>query len=259
MKKTKLESDLFYYGNYLELIGSFSLSKHLTLNDLGDTPEDKAVVQKCYRDMKKAKFNGTVIDYLCWISTQFIFTTWYNESGNDYKEDENSLIFKASKDYMAYVIVPEFKSRISEGADLDVDSTVLWLLLLRICYENEIHSKNMLRLFKKDPAMVINNAVILKVMGKMEDLFKVYFTAFNILNILSFYNFFAELIKKRLGEDALNELESPWKLTIWELTLTYAYKSVVVVEDSTGILDILEEKMTKTKKGKKDKSKPKKA
>lgn len=259
MKKTKLESDLFYYGNYLELIGSFSLSKHLTLNDLGDTPEDKAVIQKCYRDMKKEKFDGTVIDYLCYISSKYIFTLWYNESDKDYHKDEDSLIFRAFRDYMAYVILPDVQSRVSKEARLDLDSTALWLLFLLLCYENQIHTKNMLRLFKKDPDIVINNDIVAKVMEKMKDKFKVYFTAFNILNILSFYDFYAERLKKQYSEDALNELEYPWRLSVWELTLTYAYKSIIVVEDSSGIQDMLEKKMTKARKKIKERSKPKKA
>lgn len=248
MKKTKLESDLFYYGNYLELIGSFSLSKHLTLNDLGDTPEDKAVIQKCYRDMKKGKFDGTVIDYLCYISSKYIFTLWYNESDKDYKKDEDSLIFRAFRDYMAYIVVPELKSEFNKNSNIDLDSTALWLLLLLISYENPIHTKNMLRLFKKNPGLFATNDIVQEVMNETEDKFKVCYMAFNMMNVLSFYDFLCESMIAIHGEEDLKKLEYPWKKTAWELTLTYAYKSVIVIDDGSGIQGMLAKKLTKYKK-----------
>ena len=72
MKKTKLEMDIFTYEHYLEHIGGISLAVPLILSDLGNKPEDKAVVQKCYRDLNKENFDGSILDYLCWISTQYV-------------------------------------------------------------------------------------------------------------------------------------------------------------------------------------------
>jgi hypothetical protein len=136
-----------------------------------------------------------------------------------------------------------------------MDSTALWLLLLLICNENPIHTKNMLRLFTKNPDIVINNDIVKEVMKNMEDGFKVFYTAFNMVNVLSFYDFLSERMIKEYGEEYLNKLENPWRATIWELTLTYAYKAVIIVDDGSGIQTMLAKKLSKFKK---DKSKPKK-
>jgi len=57
----------------IKKIGSYPLSKQLQLSDLGDVKTLKAVSQKCYIDMKKDKYELSVIDYVCLISTWFIF------------------------------------------------------------------------------------------------------------------------------------------------------------------------------------------
>ncbi|WP_148202543.1 hypothetical protein [Syntrophus aciditrophicus] len=72
MKRTKLEIYVFYYGEYLEKLGGYNLAAQLALSDLGSTGDDKAVIQRCYRDLKKEDFDGSIIDYMCWISTQCV-------------------------------------------------------------------------------------------------------------------------------------------------------------------------------------------
>lgn len=179
MKKTKLETDLFYYGNYLELIGSFSLSKQLTLKDLGNTDEDKAVIQKCYRDMKRIKFKGNVIDYLCSISTDYIINTWMSNWGN--KE-----FYANAKDYFKKI------KGISNKKDFAEFGPVYMLMFLLKCHENQTHSKNMLRLFNKNPQIFLENENNRAFHIIVMDIARTTLYFFNLMMMLNSYEFLRE-------------------------------------------------------------------
>lgn len=73
-----------YYLNYgaIKTIGGFSLSATLQLSDLGDSNDVKALVQRCYKDIRadnderikkgEKKLDISIIDYLCRIATLFL-------------------------------------------------------------------------------------------------------------------------------------------------------------------------------------------
>jgi superfamily II DNA helicase RecQ len=159
VKRTKLETDLFYYGNYLELISNFGLSKQLTLNDLGNSSGDKAVIQKCYRDIKKEKFPGTVIDYLCLVSYRNVRQLFDKEiSVAVNKDPDQDRLYNIAKQHVANCRIdlkkikyPDYK-QLREGEEFVVNIMVTFLL---VSHQNEIHSTNMIRLFNRNPWLII--------------------------------------------------------------------------------------------------------
>jgi len=209
MKKTKLETDLFYYGNYLELIGKFSLSKQLTLKDLGDTDEDKAVIQKCYRDMKREKFNGTVIDYLCFISFEHILTLWDKELSGSGEDDFNLM----SGNLLA-------KSRVKATGKYDKHNflPLAMVIFLLICNKYKGHGRNTLRLFNKNPKYIIEHKE-LKRFNRLAELNIVTITLniFNLMMILNCYEFLRENLQV-INEETENSL--------WEYMLPKAIETI---------------------------------
>lgn len=91
------------YGQYydaIQKIGSFPFSESLRLDKLDLS---KALIQKGYRDLRKDKFEGTLIDYLQWIS--FLYQTHqvktYLEQvsrATNQKAKESNDIFKIQED-----------------------------------------------------------------------------------------------------------------------------------------------------------------
>lgn len=64
------------YGTHykaIKRIGSYPLSQELLLYSLGETEDMKAITQRCYSDMKKDNLKISVIDYLCWISAEYLY------------------------------------------------------------------------------------------------------------------------------------------------------------------------------------------
>jgi len=158
MKKTKLETDLFYYGNYLELISNFSLSKQLTLNNLGNSSDDKAVIQKCYRDIKKEKFSGTVVDYLCMVSYKSIRNIFDEEiSVAVHKESDPNRPYNIAKQHIANCRIDLKKMKYPESQLRESDEFVvsIMVMFLLLSHQNEIHSRNMIRLFNRNPWLII--------------------------------------------------------------------------------------------------------
>lgn len=76
MKQKRAKSILELYGYYEPYL------KELGKRDIGAVPTLKelhmpgSVVQQAYREMQRMDFKGTIVDYLCWISTQYIGLLW---------------------------------------------------------------------------------------------------------------------------------------------------------------------------------------
>lgn len=59
----------------IKTIGAYPLYKDLQLSDLGETPEMKAIAQRCYTDKKKLRWDEiSVIDFLCLISAHYLLS-----------------------------------------------------------------------------------------------------------------------------------------------------------------------------------------
>ncbi len=202
MKKTKLEKDLFEFGDYLEEIGKHSLFEHLILNDVGRNPEDKAIIQKCYRNMKKIIFPVTVIDYLCWISTQYLFNFYYRESAIDLNE-KKSKIHKAHQ----YLLKHKLKfndDKYSKAHDKE-KVYINIILFLMINHQHKIHSRNMLRLFRDNPKFLVHQFVLEAVMDPGRVVFEEEFLFFMIMSFLTYHEFMEERLTDKKLKNALWE------------------------------------------------------
>jgi len=61
----------YYYWAIYDLGYRFGFFKPVTVNNLKLT---SGMIQQAYKEMKKIKFEGTIIDYLCWISLLHFLT-----------------------------------------------------------------------------------------------------------------------------------------------------------------------------------------
>lgn len=73
-----------YYLNYggIRTVGGFPLSAMLQLSDLGDSKDVKALVQRCYKDIRsdnkervergEKELDISIIDYVCRLATLFL-------------------------------------------------------------------------------------------------------------------------------------------------------------------------------------------
>lgn len=102
MKEKTLLQKYNYYDDVLKKIGSYPLSENVTIDKLKLT---RGVIQAAYKEMYGLRFSGSIIDYLCWVSAQYIIDRAGNISlagyiRNNYdsiKEDANNLLRLASK------------------------------------------------------------------------------------------------------------------------------------------------------------------
>jgi len=73
-RKTIIEKYSYYY-DILQKLGGYPLSSEVTIMG-GEGGErlnpSRGVIQAAYKEIKKYKFNGNLIDYLCWISTLYL-------------------------------------------------------------------------------------------------------------------------------------------------------------------------------------------
>ena len=91
-----------HYYEYLQTLGKIPLTEAVIIEHLNPS---RGLLQSCYKEMKEQNFNGNLIDYLCWISVQYIIDRAGNISlagyiRNNYdsiKEDANNLLRLVSK------------------------------------------------------------------------------------------------------------------------------------------------------------------
>lgn len=69
-----------YYKDVLDKIADFPINKIPIIKDLNLS---RGVIQAAYKEMYKIDFVGTIIDYLCWISTLYIL----EKTKEDYKSE----------------------------------------------------------------------------------------------------------------------------------------------------------------------------
>ena len=98
-----------HYYEYLQALGKMPLTQSVTIESINP---NRGLLQSCYKEigaLKKeigvSKFDVNLIDYLCWISTQYIIDKAGNANLAEYvknnydsiKEDANNLLRLASK------------------------------------------------------------------------------------------------------------------------------------------------------------------
>jgi hypothetical protein len=67
-----------YYNKPIKDLASFGIASRVRLEDLKPS---KGIIQKAYSEMHDIHFKGTLIDYLCWISSNILFYSVRNVSG----------------------------------------------------------------------------------------------------------------------------------------------------------------------------------
>lgn len=77
-----------YYSPILKKLGSFPIGKSLKIEELGIP---SGILHKAYAEMKETKFQGKIIDFLCWVSSaNLIFlNTFAAEIGHIPMSDHN--------------------------------------------------------------------------------------------------------------------------------------------------------------------------
>lgn len=75
-----------YYYEEIKKLGSFGLLERVKFNDLS---LPKGIVRKAYKEMHDLDFKGTIIDYLCWVSANYILHIVRLE--NEYSEMQYGL------------------------------------------------------------------------------------------------------------------------------------------------------------------------
>lgn len=58
-----------HYYDYLQKLGKAALYSNVTIEYIEPS---RGLIQSVYKEIKKHKFNGNLVDYLCWISMQYV-------------------------------------------------------------------------------------------------------------------------------------------------------------------------------------------
>jgi hypothetical protein len=83
------------YFDDLQRLGGLPLDSSPTLDDMDLSRKS---VQACYRDMKSLGFDGTIVDFLCWVSCQYILMEW--EKGEKTIENFGNILERNQADKM---------------------------------------------------------------------------------------------------------------------------------------------------------------
>jgi hypothetical protein len=185
------------YANHLNVLkkmGSYQLSKKITINDLGNKKEEvKAITQKCYRDMEDDVYlkvssripKVSAIEYLCLVSFQYLLYLLrkeiYDPSGKRKTNSQNSAL-KLLNDYG---IKFQAKGKIKDELELEA---IKQIMFLNICIKNRFDAKNMIRGFHRNELLFITgqsvNAVGFTTFYDSE-ISRLAF--FKLINVLNFY------------------------------------------------------------------------
>lgn len=244
------------YKEVLERIGSLPLSQTVTLDEIGDKDdvskskkEIRAITQRCYRDMESDDLKMPALDYLFWISAQYLLYNWDKEAKQDYKKAKDSLICLANQTLNSWVgrkrrIVADAKARedidaLTEKVD---HSLTVFILFLMICKKNIELTRNMLRLFNKNAVyLTINDYVknVLKMLDNYYDPIRISFTIFEIMNILHFYEFSKEELIKIPTNDT--ELKEESDSVLFQAIIPYGLESLSVFSGRNYLRETIED------------------
>lgn len=74
MESKKLLERYAYFYNEINKLSGIDLEKE---PDLGGIEISKTAIQMAYRDIKAENFEGGIIDYLCFLSTEMFLRNWH--------------------------------------------------------------------------------------------------------------------------------------------------------------------------------------
>lgn len=94
------------YCETLEILGKIPLCSQASIDDLKPS---RGLMQSCYKEIKELNFQGTLIDYLCWISTLYLIDRAGSEDVVQYvKKNYPSIMEDANNLLRLFNKKPEF-------------------------------------------------------------------------------------------------------------------------------------------------------
>ena len=147
MEENILYKRMAKYKEYLNKLGEYSLSYSPSIKELNLS---KGAIRSCYKEIEEEGIKGSLLDYLCWLSTEWISFRW----GEDLKAYDGF----NDKLVSFYNNVPD--KDLTKKDHLNKSGHFSFLLaissLLGIIFINLNNAKNCVRLFDKDMNYFIN-------------------------------------------------------------------------------------------------------
>lgn len=181
------------YSTYLEVLkklGSYPLSKNITIDDLGTKQEVKAITQRCYRDMATDGLKIPAIEYLYWVSYQYLSYLTKKEYGEKDRKNENSQHVTICKMLKDFGIKFEGKGAVRDGLEY---LAIHLIIFLNNSIKNRFNTKNLIRGFYKNERLYIGSVIASSVFETYIDFRLGRLSFFNLINALNFYEFEMEL------------------------------------------------------------------
>lgn len=241
VKEKKILSRYATYLDVLKRIGSLRLSRKITINDLGDKKEVKAITQRCYRDMEDDPNmlvlttipKITAIEYLCLVSYQYlIYLTlkdFFDKKGKLKLSDRNSAL-KLLKD-MGII----FQGNSKEKKELE-SVAARQIIFLNICMKNRFDTKNMIRGFYKNEHLFVFSQVMSLFSWELFSNSKLSrFAFFKLLNVLHFYEF--EMDKNKMVREGIEEeFYQEEDFHYWDIYFQQMVENMVITKTIEEIL-----------------------
>jgi hypothetical protein len=175
-----------YFFDTLKRLSKFPLNHEPKLEEV---ESNKSIIQAAYRDMKSLKFEGSVVDYLCWLSTKKLEILWTAE-------------------FNPYILSSIEKIELMKIGALSESERILRskaLMIVDQCLSNIEDTCNFLRLFRKNTFDIICETRSLVLLDSMDrgikidtkDITVVDYWLFNLFNALYFYILELTNIKKK--------------------------------------------------------------
>lgn len=183
------------YSTYLDTLnkmGNYPISQPLTIDDLGDKKEVKAITQRCYRDMATDGLKIPAMEYLCWISFQYLCYLTKKDFEEKDRKSENSQHVTIAKTLKDFGIKFEAKGAAKDALEY---LAIHLIMFLNNCIKNRLNTKNVIRGFYKNEKLYIGSAMASSVFDTYVDFRLGRLSFFNLMNALNFYEFEMELFE----------------------------------------------------------------
>ena len=234
LEEKKILSRYATYLDVLKRMGNLQLSQKITINDLGNKKEVKAITQRCYRDMEdddSLKISNyipkiTAIEYLCLVSFKYLLLLmikdFYDKDGK-WKISAQSSAIKLLKDMGI-----KFQGNGKIKKELESIATKQ-IIFLNICMKNRFDAKNMIRGFHRNEHLFICSQPISMLRWETfydSGLSRLAF--FKLINVLNYYEF--EMDKLKIQMQEMNEKIEHEDLHYWDLYLQEMVENMVITK-----------------------------
>lgn len=214
------------YSTYLEVLnklGSYPMSKNITIDDLGTRQEVKAITQRCYRDMATDRLKIPAIEYLYWVSYQYLCHLTKKEYEEKDRKSENSQHAVIAKMLKEFGIRFQGKGALRDGLEY---LAIHLIMFLNNSIKNRPATKNVIRGFYKNEKLYIGSRVVSTVFETYIDFRLGRLSFFNLINVLNFYEFEMELFEALGAKPAKDEN----KLHYWNNYYRQIVENIVITK-----------------------------